>query len=71
VKDNGLKGWNEAAVWREIKPPFMSGDKWTQYFEHVMSERFVRYSQSDADNQNRQIHGSMTMLTGDSVPFSA
>jgi len=38
ARDNGLEGWNEVAVWREFKPPFISGDIWTQYIEHVMSE---------------------------------
>jgi len=26
VRDNGLEGWNEMAIWREFKPPFISGD---------------------------------------------
>jgi hypothetical protein len=59
------------AVWREFKPPFISGDIWTAYIEHVTSERFSRRSQSGADNQNQQIHGSVTTHTGGSVPFSA
>jgi len=29
------------------------------------------YWARDTDNQNRQIHGSMTMHTGGSVPFNA
>jgi len=71
ARDNGLEGWNEVAVWREFKPPFISGDIWTQYIEHVTSERFARCSQSDVDNQNRQIHGSVTTHIGGSVPFGA
>jgi hypothetical protein len=59
------------AVWREFKPPFISGEIWTTYIEHVTSERFSRHSQSDADNRNRQIHGSVTTHTRGSVPFSA
>jgi len=70
ARDNGLEGWNEVAVWREFKPQFISGDIWMQYIEHVMSELFARRSQSGADNQNRQIHGSVTTHTGGSVPFS-
>jgi hypothetical protein len=31
ARDNGLEGWNEVAVWREFKPPFISGDIWTTY----------------------------------------
>jgi hypothetical protein len=50
------------AVCREFKQPFILGDIWTQYIEHVTSEWFARRSQSDADNQNRQIHGSFFSL---------
>jgi hypothetical protein len=71
ARDNGLEGWNEVVVWREFKPPFISGDIWMQYIEHVMSERFARCSQSGADNRNRQIHGLVTIHTGGSVQFSA
>jgi len=71
ARDNGLEGWNEVAVWREFKPPFISRDIWTQYIEHVTSERFARCSQSDADNRNQQIHGSVTTHTDGSVPFGA
>jgi len=71
ARDNGLEGWNEVAIWREFKAPFISGDIWMQYIEHVMSEQCARRSQSGADNQNRQIHGSVTTHTGGSVPFSA
>ena len=52
ARDNGLEGWNEVAVWREFKPPFISGDIWTQYIKHVTSEWFARRSHFGADNQN-------------------
>jgi hypothetical protein len=71
VRDNDLEGWNEVAVWWEFKPPFISGDIWTAYIEHVTSERFSRRSQSGAVNQNREIHGSVTTHTGGSFLFSA
>ena len=71
MRDNGLEGWNEVAVWQEFKPQFISGEIWTAYIEHVTSERFSRRSHSGADNRNRQIHGSVTTHTGGSVPFSA
>jgi hypothetical protein len=71
ARDNGLEGWNEVAVWREFKPPFISGDIWATYIEHVMSERFSRRSKSRAINQNQQIHGSVTTHTGGSILFSA
>ncbi|KAL9391363.1 hypothetical protein Peur_015283 [Populus x canadensis] len=71
ARDNGLEGWNEVAVWQEFKPPFISGEIWTAYIEHVTSERFSRRSQSGADNRNRQIYGSVTTHTSGSVPFSA
>jgi hypothetical protein len=71
ARDNGLEGWNEVAVWREFKPPFISGDIWAAYIEHVMFERFSRRSQSGAVNRNWEIHGSVTTHTGGSVPFSA
>ena len=69
-RDNGLEGWNEVAVWREFKLPFISGDIWAAYIEHVTFEWFSRHSQSRFDNRNRRIHGSMTMHTGGSVSFS-
>lgn len=69
ARDNGLEGWNEVVVWQEFKPPFISGEIWTAYIEHVTSERWR--SQSGVDNRNRQIHGSLTTHTGGSVPFSA
>jgi hypothetical protein len=40
ARENGLEGWNEVAVWREFKPPLISGDIWAAYIEHVTSERF-------------------------------
>jgi hypothetical protein len=71
ARDNDIEGWNEVAVWREFKPPFISGDIWTAYIGHVTSERFSRRSQSGANNRNRQIHGSVTTHTGGPIPFSA
>jgi hypothetical protein len=71
VRDNDLEGWNEVAVWREFKPPFISGEIWMTYIEHVTSKQFSRHSQSGTNNQNQQIHGSVTKHIGGSVPFSA
>jgi len=71
ARDNGLEGWNEVAVWQEFKPPFISGEIWTAYIEHMTSERFSWRSQFGADNRNRQIHGSVTTHIGGFVPFSA
>jgi hypothetical protein len=71
ARDNNLEGWNEVAVWREFKPPFISGDIWIAYIEHMTSKRFSRRSQSGADNRNRKNHGSVTTHTGGSVPFNA
>jgi hypothetical protein len=71
ARDNGLEGWNEVAILQEFKPPFISGDIWAVYIEHVTSEWFSRCSQSGAVNRNWKIHGSVTMHTGGSVPFSA
>jgi len=42
ARDNGLEGWNEVAIWWEFKSPFILGDIWTQYIEHVTSERSTR-----------------------------
>jgi hypothetical protein len=71
IRDNGLEGWNEVAVWQEFKLSFFSGEIWTAYIEHVTSERFSWRSQSGADNRNWQIHGSVTTHAGGSIPFSA
>jgi hypothetical protein len=71
ARDNGLQGWNDVAVWRNFKPPYIQEDIWPQYIQHVMSERFTQRSQFGADNQNRQIHGSVTAHTDSSVPFIA
>ena len=47
ARDNGFEGWNEVAVWREFKPPFISEEIWTTYIEHVTSERFSRRQQPE------------------------
>ena len=49
ARDNDLQGWNDVVVWRDFKPPYIPGDIWSQYIEHVTSERFTRRLQSDAD----------------------
>ena len=38
VRDRGLQGWNNVAVWRDFKPPYIPGDIWPQYIQHVTSE---------------------------------
>jgi hypothetical protein len=70
ARDNNLEGWNEVAVWQKLKSPFILGDIWITYIEHMTSELFLRRSQSGANNRNRQIHGSVTTHTGGFVPFS-
>jgi len=70
VRDRGLQGWNDVAVWRDFKPIYIPEDIWPHYLEHVMSERFTRHSQSGAGNRNRPIHCSVTTYTGGSVPFA-
>jgi hypothetical protein len=52
ARDNSLQGWNDVAVWRDLKPLYIPGDIWQQYIEHVMSERFTRRSQSSVGNRN-------------------
>jgi len=42
ARDNGLQGWNDVAVWRDFKPPYILEDIWAQYIQHVTSERFTR-----------------------------
>jgi hypothetical protein len=37
ARDNSFEGWKKVAVWREYKPPFISGEIWTTYIEHVTS----------------------------------
>jgi hypothetical protein len=53
ARDNSLQGWNDVAVWRDFKLPYILGDIWPQYIQHVTSEWFTRRSQSSADNRNR------------------
>jgi hypothetical protein len=71
ARDNSLQGWNDLAVWRDFRLPYIPKNIWPQYIHQVMSERFTRRSQSGADNRNRQIHGSVTTHTGGSIPFTA
>jgi hypothetical protein len=71
VRDNGLQGWNVCGDLEGFQLSFISKDIWAQYIHHVMSEQFTRCSQFGTDNQNRQIHSSVTTYTGDSVPFIA
>ena len=71
TKDNGIERCNGVAVWWEFKLPFILGDIWAAYIEHVTFERFSRCSQFGTDNQNLKIHGLVTTHTSGSVPFSA
>jgi hypothetical protein len=71
ARDNSLQGWNDVAIWRDFKPPYILEDIWPQYIQHVTFEQFTRCSQSGANNQNWQIQGSVTMHTSCSVPFIA
>jgi len=71
VRDRGLQGWNDVAVWRDFKPIHIPKDIWPHYLEHVTFERFTRRSQSSAGNRNQPIHGSVTTHTDGSVLFTA
>jgi hypothetical protein len=71
MRDKGLQGWNDVAVWRDFKPIYILVDIWPQYLEHVMFEQFTQRSQFDAGNRNQPIHGSVTTHTGGSIPFDA
>jgi len=41
TRDNGLQGWNNMEVWKDFKPIYIPTDIWSQYLEHVTSERFT------------------------------
>ena len=28
VRDKGLQGWNDVAIWRDFKPPYILEDIW-------------------------------------------
>jgi hypothetical protein len=71
MRDKGLQGWNDVAVWRDFKPIYIPVDIWPQYLEHVMFEQFTQRSQFDAGNRNQPIHGSVTTHTSGSIPFDA
>jgi hypothetical protein len=69
ARENVIPGLNDMAVWKDFWPPYILEKIWAEYIQHVMSKRFARRSPSSVGNQSRQIHGSVTIHTGDSVPF--
>jgi len=42
MRDRGLQGWNDVAVWRFFKPIYIPEDIWPRYLEHVTFEWFTR-----------------------------
>jgi hypothetical protein len=71
TRDNGLQGWNNVVVCKDFRLSYISKDIWVQYIHHVMFEWFTWRSQSGAENQNWQIHGSVTTHIDGSVLFIA
>jgi len=69
ARKNALPDWNDVAVWKDSRPPYIPEDTWAEYIQHVMSEGFTRRSQSDAGSLSLQIHSSVTTHTGGSVSF--
>ena len=41
ARDNYLQGWNDVAVWRDLRPPYILEDIWPQNIQHVTSKRFT------------------------------
>jgi len=67
--------WSIRLEWRGGLNGFQTvihpGGYMAAIIQHVTSEKFTWCSLSDADNRNQQIHGSVTMHTDGSVPFTA
>jgi len=38
--------WNDIAVWKDFRLPYILENLWVEYIQHVMSEHFTRRSQS-------------------------
>jgi len=36
VRDRGLQGWNDVAVWRDFELIYIPEDIWPHYLEHVI-----------------------------------
>jgi hypothetical protein len=50
AKERELSGWKNVTVWKNSRPPYISEVVWVEYIHHVISERFVRYSESNTEN---------------------
>ena len=68
-KESDLLVWNDVTVWKDFRPPYTSETVLAKYIPHVMSTRFMWRSLSDAGNQSRRVHSSVTTHTGDSISF--
>jgi len=69
AKEIGLLGWGDVVIWRDFRPPHVSEVIWKAYIQHVTSKHFLRQSQSGAQNQNKEIYGSITMHISGFVLF--
>jgi len=69
MKERELLGLNDVILGKDFRPPYISEAVWAEYVQHVMSTHFTRHSQSDMDNQNRRVHGSITKHTDGSILF--
>jgi len=41
VKEKELLGWNDEAVWKELRSSYVSETVWMEYIQHVASTRFT------------------------------
>jgi len=69
AKERGLSGWRDVMVWRDFKPLYVSKAIWVEYIQQMTSKHFMQWSQSNVENQNKEIHGSITTHTSGSIMF--
>uniref|UniRef100_A0A6M2EY33 Uncharacterized protein n=1 Tax=Populus davidiana TaxID=266767 RepID=A0A6M2EY33_9ROSI len=69
AQERGFLDQGEVVVWRDFRPPHVSEAILKLYIQYMMSEHFVQWSRSDAENQNKRTHGSFTMYISGIILF--
>jgi hypothetical protein len=69
IRESELQAWNNMAVWKDFKPPYISEAVWIKYIQHVTFTCFTWRSKSGAQNHHQRVHGSVTTHKDGSVLF--
>jgi hypothetical protein len=69
TREREIPAWNDMAIWKNFRPPYISKAIWADYIQHMTSAHFTRGSQSGTENRHRLVHDSVITHTSGSVPF--